>query len=312
MRTARPSGRVAGRPKREVIAWSVAALFGVVALSVLALAYTGYLTPRPDRPLLHRTSLNLPEGATMEGVATGRRVALSPDGRRVAFVAASSNRERFLWVRKLDSLVAEPLAGTEGASNPFWSPDSRFIAFVAQGRLRKIEAAGGPPVTLAAEATAIGGAWNRDDVILFSPRPGPLHRVSAAGGTPEAVTAIDKDTHSDPVFLSDGRRFLYQVTDLSNRGTGGIYVGDLQRQEPPKRLLSVNSNAIVADGHLVFARDRTLMVQRFDERRLEVSGAAMVIGDDLEVGGLPVGGSFSASATGTSPTAPARLACVRN
>jgi hypothetical protein len=126
-----------------------------------------------------------------------------------------------------------------------------------------------------------------------------VYRVSASGGTLEAVTALDKDTHSDPVFLSDGRRFLYQVTDLSNRGTGGIYVGDLRRQEPPKRLLSVNSNAIIAEGYLLFARDRTLMAQRFDERTLEVSGPAMVVGDNQEIGSLPVSGSFSASAAGT-------------
>ena len=293
------SGRLAARPSRERIAWSVAGVLGAAAIGMLALAYAGYLTPRPDQPILYRTALNLPEGASMEGVATGRRVALSPNGRLVAFVAAGGNRERFLWVRKVDALTALPLAGTEGASNPFWSPDSRFIAFVAQGRLRKIEAAGGPPITLAPEAVALGGSWSRDDVILFLPRPGPLYRIGASGGTPDVVTKLDKDTHSDPVFLSDNRRFLYQVSDLSNRGTGGIYVGDLNAQEPPKRLLSVNSNAIVADGYLLFARDRTLMAQRFDERRLELSGAATVVGDDLEIGSLPVAGSFSASATGT-------------
>jgi Tol biopolymer transport system component len=284
---------------RERIAWIAATLAGVATIAVLVLAFAGYLAPRSDRANLYRTSLNLPEGATMEGVAAGRRVALSPDGRYLAFIASRASIERTLWVRNLESLETRPLAGTEGATNPFWSPDSRFIGFIAQGRLRKIEAAGGPPVTVAPEATGLGGTWNRDDVILFVSRAGPLFRVHASGGAVETVTSVDKDSHSDPVFLSDGRHYLYQVTDLSNRGTGGIYVGDLNKQEPPKRLLSVNSNAIVADGYLVFARERALMAQRFDERRLELSGVATALGNDLEMGSLPVSGSFSASGAGT-------------
>jgi serine/threonine protein kinase len=276
------------------------AVLVVAAIGLFALGRLGSPTLQPTRPLLYRASLNLPAGASMEGVAPGRRVALSPDGRYIVFVAMASDRQRLLWLRKLDSMIAQPLAGTDGANNPFWSPNSQFIAFVAQGRLKKIEASGGPAVTLAAEASSVGGSWNRDDVIVFAGRPGPLYRVSASGGTPAAVTVAQKSTvHSDPMFLSDGKHFLYQVSELTTGGNaGGIYVGSVDQKEPAKRLLSVNSNAIAAKGYLLFARDRALMAQRFDERTLELSGTAVVIGEDLEIGSLPISASFSVSNTG--------------
>jgi serine/threonine protein kinase len=288
------------RSSRERIAWIVAGSLAAVATAALLLGYLGYLSPQAEPANLYRTSLELPPGASLEGVAPGRRVALSPDGRMLAFVAAEDySRERHLWVRRLDSLSAQVLPGTEGANSPFWSPNSRYIAFVSQGRLRKVDVTGGPPITLTQEAAALGGSWNRDDVILFVTKPGPLFRISASGGgIPEAVTVVDKNTHSDPFFLPDGRRFLFEVTDLSNSGSGGIYIGDLQGQQPPKRLLAVNSNALMANGHLLFLRDRTLMAQPFDDRRLELAGAPVVIGDDVEASSLPVAGSITVSTTG--------------
>ena len=172
----------------------------------------GYLTPQDETIPPVRASLNLPLGATMEGVAPGRRVAISPDGRFVVFTAMAADRQRLLWLRSTNSMSAQPLPGTEGANNPFWSPDSKFIGFTAQGRLKKIEASGGPPVILAPEASAVGGTWSRDDVILFAAPSGGLSRVNGSGGPPVAVTTAEKSTfQSDPVFLSDGRHFLYQV-----------------------------------------------------------------------------------------------------
>ena len=298
---ARPLRSSAKLPsRRERIAWMTAGLLAIAGIAAALLVYLGYRTPQAEPAPLYRTSLELPAGASLEGVAPGRRIALSPDGRMLAFVASEpANLRRHVWLRRLDSLTAQIVPGTEGATNPFWSPDSRFIAFVSQGQLRRVDVSGGPPITLAEDAASLGGSWNRDDVILFVSKPGPLVRVNASGGAPEPVTVADKSTHSDPFFLSDGRRFLYQVLDLSNRGSGGIYVGDLQRQEPPKRLLALNSSAVVANGHLLFLRDRTLMAQPFDDRRLELSGAAVVIGDDVEASSLPVAGSFTVSATGT-------------
>ena len=123
---------------------------------------------------------------------------------------------RMLWVRPLDSRVAQALGGTEGATYPFWSADSRFIAFLAQDKLKKIGVAGGEVVTLCDASFGSSGAWNRDDVILFTPNGNsPLYRVSASGGTPTQVTTLDTASgdvqHSFPFFLPDGRHFLYFV-----------------------------------------------------------------------------------------------------
>jgi Tol biopolymer transport system component len=287
------------RSSRETVLWIVAAILGVALVGAIVAARAGYFAPRAEMPLLYRSSLVLPQGASMEGVAPGRRVAISPDGRFVAFVAMASDRSRLLWLRKTDTGATSMLAGTDGANNPFWSPDSRFIGYVAQGKLKKIEASGGPPVTVANEATAVGGSWNRDDVIVYAARPGPLFRVSASGGSPVAITTAEKGTvHSDPWFLSDGRHFLYQVSQLSTAGdAAGVFVGPLDGQEKPKKLLGITSNAIASRGYLLFARDRTLMAQPFDEASLQLSGTPTVIGDDLEVGSLPVSASFSVSAT---------------
>ena len=289
------------RSSRETVLWIVAAIFGVALVGAIIAARAGYFAPQAEKPLLYRSSFILPQGLSMEGVAPGRRIALSPDGRLLAFVAASGDLpSRLLWVRKTDTGVTQSLPGTEGANNPFWSPDSRSIGYVAQGRLMKVEASGGPPITVAAEAMAFGGSWNREGDIVFVARPGPLSRVSAAGGSTVAVTNAEKGAvHSDPVFLSDGRHFLYQESRFGSGGeAAGIYVGSLDTQEKPKKLLAISSNAIASRGYLLFVRERTLLAQPFDEASLQLSGTPTVIGNDLEVGSLPVSSSFSVSPAG--------------
>ena len=139
--------------------------------------------------------------------------AISPDGLRLAYVARSAEGQSVLWVRPLDSLQAQPLAGTADAGFPFWSPDSRSIGFFAEGKLKKIEASGGPALTLCDAATARGGSWNQDGVILFAPGVTlPLFRVSSAGGTAIPVTRLDQSkgvtSHRWPFFLPDGKHFL--------------------------------------------------------------------------------------------------------
>jgi serine/threonine protein kinase/Tol biopolymer transport system component len=299
----RPSLAAApSRSSREAVLWIVAAALGVALIGALITGRSRLFGP-PDEPLLtYRTSIVLPQGASMETVAPGRRVALSPDGRVIAFLAINPDRQRLLWLRPVDSMSARPIAGTEGVGNAFWSPDSKFIGFVAQGQLKKVEVAGGPPITIASEASAVGGAWNRDGVILYAARSRALFRVNASGGTPVAVVEAPNksDLMSDPAFLSDGRHFLYQVSQLAGGGErSGIYVGSLDSKEAPKRLLSLNSNAIASRGYLLYARDRVLMAQPFDEARLELSGTPAVIGQDLEMGSVPISASFSLSDAGT-------------
>ncbi|HXT74273.1 MAG TPA: protein kinase [Candidatus Angelobacter sp.] len=295
---------VAGHRKtREGIAWAAAALLVIVA----AIFATGYFLRAPtDAPAIRafikpaaNTSITSYNGGTAG-------FAISPDGLRLAYVALGPDGRSLLWVRPMDSLQAQPLDGTEGASMPFWSADSRFIGFFAGGKLKKIEASGGPPLTLADAPGGRGGTWNRDGTILFVPFfSTPLFRVSAAGGAATPVTALDRSrnesTNRWPYFLPDGRHFLYLAGNpLTPTGspTNSIMVGSLDSKET-KFLFHNHSNAIYASGHLLFLRQNTLMAQPFDTKRLELYGDAIPIAEDVEDVAPRVQGSFSASDNGT-------------
>ena len=182
---------VARAGARVRLAWMAASLSAAAIVAALALARVGFF----DRPVVdarvYRSSIMLPEGTQIpadrgsSNLGPAGRFALSPDGRRLAFVARrNATGSPLLWVRSLDTDVAQSLAETDGATYPFWSPDSRFVAFLAQGKLKKIDVAGGAPLTLCDASLGATGAWNGDDVILFTPKGGsPLYRVSASGGT---------------------------------------------------------------------------------------------------------------------------------
>jgi hypothetical protein len=221
--------------RRAWLPWSVAGAF-VIASGVL-----GMMTmPRVEPPAeLVRFTIAVPEGTTL-GHATGPRgsgpaaphFAVSPDGRRLAYVVTTGDTPR-LWVRRMDAVDGELLPGTEDASFPFWSPDSRLVAFFAEGKLKKIDAAGGRPQTICDALAGEGGTWNRDGVIVFAPAPtGGLSRVAAVGGAPSLLTTPDpsrKETsHRWPQFLPDGRRFLYLAMGgglTPRRSVLGCHVG---------------------------------------------------------------------------------------
>jgi len=293
----------AGRTKnRERLAWI---LVGVCLLGLLAsLPFTvSYLSRAPVDERVFKLSVLPPEKANMTGIVPA--MALSPDGRRLAFFA-SSEGQSLLWVRSLDSLSIQALAGTEGAvgaSPPFWSPDSRFLGFFAGGKLKKIDASGGPPQTVCkAAAESRGGTWNRYGVIVFSLDPfGPLYRVSAAGGEPIPVTALDQSrletSHRWPYFLPDGRHFLYFVRS-SQAESGGIFVGSLDGKET-KRLLATTLNAAYAPpGFLLFLRNETLMAQPFDSKELQLTGEPFPVAERVAFNPGLGRGAFSVSENG--------------
>lgn len=298
-----PSQVSSRRKNRERLAW---ALVGASTIAALILAVSVIKpTPRKTEQTV-RFSVHAPEQTNFGGF--GGFVSLSPDGRRLAFVASvprtaqGAGRADQLWVRALNNLSAQPLEGTEDARFPFWSPDSRFLAFFAGGKLKKIDASGGFPQTLCDAPLGLGGTWNREGVIVFTPKDASsLYRMSASGGVATQLTTLDRSrrelVHLWPHFLPDGRHFLY-LAWTEQPEDRWISIGTLDSKET-KHLLNVNSNAVyVEQGYLLFDRDNTLMARAFDAKNLRFTAEPIPIGEHVgtnERGGL---GFFSASQRG--------------
>ena len=288
----------------KFLPWIVAGVFALVSIVMLPFVISS-LRRAPARLNVIRSAILPPENANF----TARNsFAVSPDGLRFAFVARGPGGQTMLWVRSLDSLTAQPLTGTDGVvaqSPPFWSPDSRFIGFVAGGKVKKIDASGGPPQTLCDALNARGGTWNRDGVIVFAPDvSGPLHRVSATGGASTAVTRLDESrrqiTHRFPYFLPDGHHFLYRVGVIVSAALSegnGVYLGSLESNEQ-KLILRTDTTAAYASGHLLFAREGTLMAQPFDEKSLQVTGDAFPIAERVQLDFASTRAIFSVSENG--------------
>ena len=207
-------------------------------------------------------------------------LAISPNGRQLAFVAAGADGVSKLWLRPLDSLAARPVPGTDGGVGPFWSPDGQQLAFFANGKLMKTAIAGGEPQTLCAVGEAGGGTWNRDGVILFVPHfEGPLKRVSSDGGDIQNETTLDpahkESNHLWPYFLPDGKHYFFLVFGADNTG---LYMGTLGSAERTPLVaggqdLNVFAAAAYApSGHVLYVRGATLMALPFDADRQQVKG----------------------------------------
>jgi Tol biopolymer transport system component len=257
---------------------------------------------KPPEAALVRFSISPPEKTAFIFTASAIMgpPALSPDGRRLAFNATSADGKIQTWIRSLDTLTAQPLEGTEGSVFPFWSADGRFLGFFAGGKLKKIDASGGPPLTLSDAPSAFGGTWNRDGVIVFSPNGGgPLQKVSAAGGASTPVTSLDLATHETshrwPWFLPDGRHFLYLAV-AGERSS--IRVGSLDGGES-KPVHENHLNAVYARGYLLFMRETTLMAQPFDARRLVSTGDALPVAEQVMTAAGALHGVFAVSDNGS-------------
>ena len=270
-----------GSKSRERIAWIAATAVLVVLVVVFGSWYLGQV---PEEPRAVRFSIVAPEGAILRapGLACQTCPAVSPDGRLVAFLAESEGRT-LLWIRPLDSLTAQVLSGTEGASFPFWLPDSRSIGFFAQGKLNKIAISGRPPQTLSDGNPFYGGTWNGNDIIVFT-NQNRLYRISSSGGPATPVTDLDASReerlHAGPHFLPGGRHFLYFVSSR-NLENSGVYVASLDSQES-RFLFRSNSRAEYAPpGYLLFVRGGTLMAQAFDVEQMQVSGEPTPVAEQM-------------------------------
>ncbi|MEO8125442.1 MAG: hypothetical protein ABJF23_33220 [Bryobacteraceae bacterium] len=272
-------------------AWLIAArnpiiLFSAGILAGLALAALAFLffhnAAEPVEVL--RLSLIPPTDSTIQGSR------ISPDGKMVAFTALQQNR-RMLWVRSLDSPEARMIPGTERATEAFWSPDSRSLAFFGPNKLQRVELSGGPPQEICAATIPLGGgSWSRNGIIVFTPRPeGVLFQVRATGGTPQPVTALDHShgeiIHRFPEFLPDGRHFLYVAGSGKPDGTN-LRIGSIDSMDS-KSLLEGSGNAAFSPpvagkpGLLLFYFRGALMAQPFDPESLTLSGGRTVVAPEV-------------------------------
>jgi eukaryotic-like serine/threonine-protein kinase len=285
-------------------AWvAAAALF---AVSTAALAFVHFREKPPVARVVNATLLP-PDDTEFDFRGALALPALSPDGTRIVFGARAKDGRAQLYLRRLDSPAAQPLPGTEGAAFPFWSPDSRWVGFGQIDKLKKIDIQGGPPVTVTdvAEGSFRGGSWSPQGVIVFGTNAGgSILRVAAAGGKVDRATIPEPAKGSArppnfvyPWFLPDGRHFLYTS---QQPGDIPVRVGSLDEPgKPGKVVAQAQSDAVYAQGHLLYLRENTLMAQPFDPNRLETTGEALPLAEGVPTFVQPSrGAAFTVSAGG--------------
>jgi len=269
---------ISSRKPWDRVGWLVA---GLLFLLLLAGVSGWWLRARETPPAMYFNS-SVPFPAAY--------VALSPDGRMLALVGYSDlANKNVIWIHQVGGRGATVLPGTDGAFYPFWSPDGRSIGFFAEGKLKTIDAASGRSAQVVADAPfGRGGTWNRDGIILFTPDAwSGLYRIASSGGTPVAVTKPDVSqyqvSHRWPVFLPDGRHFLYLACNFSGRlDHNMIFVGSLDSDEK-RPIATASTNAVYADpGYLLYWRDNALVAQRFDLRSFALTGEPRIVSDAVQ------------------------------
>jgi Tol biopolymer transport system component len=256
-----------------VVAWLAVGTLALLGVSL----YRGDRSGTPAEPM--RFAVYPPDGnifltPVIEGYAAAVGGSISPDGRTLAFTASDATGRILLWVRPLRDVTAHALPATDGAALPFWSPDSRSLGFFAQEKLKRIDVENGTLQELSDAGRARGGAWSRDDIIVFASGLGiGLSRIAAAGGEPQPVTTPEQGhrSHRFPSFLPDGQRFLYYIEGSGVEDTG-VFVGDLDGGSPPRVLSADTAATYASSGHLLFVRQATLFAQAFDVDTLQLAG----------------------------------------
>jgi eukaryotic-like serine/threonine-protein kinase len=278
--------------------WKIAA-FGLFAIA----AFLGYVRWRDvqsaSQTQVVRAFINPPEKARFNvvGDAAGP-VTVSPDGTRLVFSAGG-----FLWMRALNEIAPRRLEGTQEAMYPFWSPDSHFVGFSANGKLKTLDITAGSLVTLCDAPVLRGATWNANGTILLAPTArGEIFRIAATGGRPTPVTKLDRAQHSThrwPNFLPDGKHFLYLASNHSDPhgASTGVYLASLDGKLN-RLLLHSFARAEYASGYLLYLRETTLMAQPFDAGNLDFTGDAMAIAENVTETVGTWGAIFSASQNG--------------
>jgi serine/threonine protein kinase/Tol biopolymer transport system component len=277
--------------KRSKLAW-IWALIATVLVIVLSFLYF-----RSDEvakaQLFHLSVPPMP---------IDRSMAISPDGKWIAFVAEHTESATSLYVCKIGEVQPTHLKGTEGATCPFWSPNSRSIGFFAEGKLKRVDLSGGPPRIICDARSTSGGTWNSDGTIIFTNWP-HLHRVSAdTGGDSVVINSPDTSQGggglANPCFLPDGRHYLY-TAQFSDKSKSGIYLASIDSEKKTRLLTTTSSAAYVEPGYLLYHRKGTLFARPFDTKKLKLAGEELIVAENVILDENSEWGAFSASQNGT-------------
>jgi len=264
---AAPTGRRPG-----VLPWVLAVALGIALFATVAVLLPRTRVSEGD---IARFSVDTPGGGALTGYPG--TFEMSPDGRSIAFLVGDGTGSARLWLRSMSDVACHVLEGADGATNPFWSPDSRHVGFFAEGKLKRVAASGGAVQTICDAVNGRGATWGTSGVIVFAPEPrGPLFKVDAQGGVPSQATVLDtslaEESHRFPQFLPDGRHFLYGV---SPEAQGDLFHTSVASLDDPhgKPLVLVSGVArYAAPGYLLFPRGQALLAQELDASALRVRG----------------------------------------
>ncbi|MGE5412912.1 MAG: protein kinase domain-containing protein [Syntrophomonadaceae bacterium] len=288
-----PAPVVARRKNREKLAWATAA-----ALAVAAVALGFGFWKRAPKPV-HTMRFDVDVPAEVTAIDAPK---ISPDGRILAFDATDATGKHRIWIRPLNALQAHALAGTEGTRRPFWSPDSRYLAFIADGKLMKVDVSGGPPQKICDAPSGSDGTWSPDGMILFDGTgTDPIQRVPASGGVPTVLVkpeASRKETQIGwPEVLPDGKHFLYMA--IAPKASDTMYrIASLDGTDNRPFAPAQSMITYVEPGYLLYLRDRTLVAQPFDAKAYKTKGEPIPLAE--KVGTDSVGlARFSVSREGT-------------
>jgi Tol biopolymer transport system component len=279
------------RRHKERLAWALVGLVTLLAV-IIAVPATLHLLESGSRPI--RFEIQPPQ------MPSPYQVSVSPDGRKVAFVASTTPGVNLLYVRPVDALKATALPGTEGAVHPFWSPDSKWIGFGGTGsKLKRVEAGGGQPQSICDLQGYSGGTWNSEGAIVFS-GGGSLFRVSAAGGIAQPISSADTASGESarlwPRFLPDGKHYLY-LSWTAKPENRAIHIGLLDSKEVTPLFNAESMVAFADPGSIVFVREGTLLSQAFDPKRLKLLGDPVRIAEDIPLNSGNGRAAFDASGT---------------
>jgi len=273
---------VGPRSRSRATVYALAAV-ATVAIAAAALLAAVHFREGPARVVTMNFDISLPEKVSFRSY-----MAVSPDGEKIAFSAAAQGGQFVIWIRALGDPVLRPLAGTESGSYMFWSPDSRSIAFWAEGKLKKISLAGGLAIAICDTTQVLGGTWGRDGSIIFGTFDRGLFRVPDSGGIAQSITTPQSGVyHSQPALLPDGKHLIYLAagTPEGNRLMGARLNGN--KLEDTRAILEIETAAQympgpnLNDGHLVYVRENVLLTQRFDALNLSVSGEATPVAENV-------------------------------